>query len=101
MAEDVLLSCVEIYFDADRPFPLARKAQKGETDVFLADSVYAKVLLHNAMLAQHISKAQLSRLTQIRPPEIQRILTPRHVTKIDTIARALRGVGKQLQLSVI
>ncbi|CBY81424.1 transcriptional regulator [Haemophilus influenzae biotype aegyptius] len=101
MAEDVLISCVEIYFDEERPFPLARACDSDETAVFMPDSVYAKVLLHNAMLAENVSKAQLARLTYIRPPEIQRILAPRHTTKIDTIAKALLGLGKQLQLSVV
>ncbi|MDH3001496.1 transcriptional regulator [Chelonobacter oris] len=101
MAEDVLLSCIEIYFDEDKTFPLARKAADGETAVKLPESVYAKVLLHNAMLEQSVTKAQLARLANIRPPEVGRILEPRHTTKIDTLGRAFAALGKQLQLSVI
>ena len=47
MAEDVLLCAVEVYFDDNRPFPLARADKEGETAVNLPDTVYAKVLLHN------------------------------------------------------
>ncbi|PHM21958.1 transcriptional regulator [Xenorhabdus ehlersii] len=102
MAEDVLLSSVEIYFDMDKAFPSpASELQEDEHWVYLPDSVYAKILLNNELLTAKVSKAELSRLTGIRPPEIQRILAPRHTTKIDTISRALAAVGKKLSLSVI
>lgn len=100
MAEDALLTCVEIYFDEDRPFPLASKQQKGEIAVYLPETVYAKVLLHNVMLEKGVNKADLARTIDAKPPEIQRILRPRHKTKIDTIGHALSALGKPLQLSV-
>ncbi len=100
MAEDALISCVEIYFDDEKPFPVPRMVKKGEESVFLPDSVYAKVLLHNTMLKNKMSKAELARLTSIRPPEIQRILTPRHNTKIDTISRIMAKIGNPIALVV-
>lgn len=101
MAEDVLLSCIEIYFDADRQFPLAdAELQPNEDWVHLDDSVYAKVLLNNELIKAGVSKAELSRLAGIRPPEIQRVLAPRHTTKIDTISKAISALGKKLTLSV-
>ncbi|AGI32715.1 TPA: type II toxin-antitoxin system HicB family antitoxin [Mannheimia haemolytica] len=100
MAEDVLLSCVEIYFDEDRRFPLTRPVNTDEVPVFMPESIYAKVLLHNTMQEQAVSKAEIARLTNIRPPEVQRILAPRHITKIDTIGRILASLGKPLQLSL-
>ncbi|QLB13141.1 antitoxin HicB [Bisgaardia hudsonensis] len=101
MAEDVLLSCVEIYFSEDRKFPQNRALLENETAVSLPESVYLKILLHNTMIEQSISKVQLARLTNIRPPEIQRILTPTHNTKIDTIGRVFHTLGKQLQITII
>ncbi|MBD2811768.1 type II toxin-antitoxin system HicB family antitoxin [Xenorhabdus sp. Vera] len=101
MAEDVLLSCVEVYFDMDKAFPSpASELQADEMWVYLPDNVYAKVLLNNVLIKDKVSKAELSRLTGIRPPEIQRILTPRHATKIDTISKAISALGKRLLLSV-
>ncbi|PHM72234.1 transcriptional regulator [Xenorhabdus sp. KJ12.1] len=84
----------------DQTFPLpSSELQAEEMWVHLPDSVYAKILLNNdELLKAKISKAELSRLTGIRPPEIQRILTPRHTTKIDTISRALVAIGKKLSL---
>lgn len=98
MAEDALISCVEIYFDDEKPFPSPRKLKKGEEAVFLPDSIYAKVLLHNTILDKKVSKAELARLTTIRPPEIQRILTPKHNTKIDTISRIMAKIGNPISL---
>lgn len=101
MAEDVLLSCIEIYFDMDKPFPLADiSLQENEQWVYLPDSVYAKILLNNELIKEGVSKAELSRLTGIKPPEIQRVLAPRHTTKIDTISRALSALGKRLTLAI-
>lgn len=57
MAEDVLISCVEIYFEEEKLFPVPRVVKEGEESVFLSDSIYAKVLLHN-MLEQKVSKAE-------------------------------------------
>ncbi len=101
MAEDVLMSCVEIYFDAEKPFPIPQSAKHGQTLVFLPDSVYAKVLLHNTMLKENLTKAELSRLTSIRPPEIQRILTPSHNTKIDTISRIMLKLNHPIYLMTV
>ncbi len=100
MAEDVLLSCVEIYFDDNRPFPVASKPQKDEVPIYLPESVYAKVLLHNVMLEKGLNKAELARKADLTPPEVQRLLKPRHKTKIDTIGLALSALGKPLRLVV-
>ncbi len=100
MAEDVLLSCVEIYFDQGWVFPLAGKAKKGEVPIYLPETVYAKVLLHNVMVEKGVNKADLARKSELTPPEVQRILKPRHRTKIDTIGRCLSSLGRPLQLSV-
>lgn len=99
MAEDVLLSTVEVYFEMDKPFPAPSIHKQGETLVALPDSVYATVLLHNAMLEQGLTKAAVARLSGIRPPEIQRILNPRHTTKIDTVSHVLSAIGKPLTLT--
>ena len=36
----------------------------------------------------------------VRPQEINRLTDLRHPTKIDTIAQALRAMGKRLEMSV-
>lgn len=48
MAEDVLISSVEIYFDSEQKFLAPdNDIRDGESWVFLPDHIYAKVLLHD------------------------------------------------------
>ena len=47
-----------------------------------------------------MSKAELARFMDVRPPEMQRILDPRHNTKLDTISRMLSKLGRPLKLSI-
>ena len=100
MAEDVLLSCVEIYFEEGWPFPLAREGKPGEKAVYIPESVYAKILLHNTLLEKGASKAQLARLLETNPPEVQRFFDVRRKTRIDTLGRALALLGRPLHLSI-
>ena len=100
MAEDCLLTAVEIYFEQEWKFPLPTKPKKGEKAVYLPDSVYSKVLLHNAMIEKKISNAALARAMNSTPAEVQRIVNVHHKTKIDTIGKALNAIGFQLQMSI-
>ena len=100
LAEDVLICGLEFYFENDKPIPLPSEPQADEIMVYLSDIVYVKALLHNARLETEMSKAELARFMDVRPPEMQRILDPRHNTKLDTISRMLSKLGRQLKLSI-
>lgn len=98
MAEDVLLSSIEFYLEARRQVPAPSTGEPGERLVHLPASVAAKVLLLNEQLAQGVSNAELARRMGTRPQEVQRITNLTHATKIDTIDRALRALGRELTL---
>ena len=98
MAEDVLLSSMDFYFEDQRPVPMPSEPLDGEVMIELPTSVFAKVLLLNEMLAQNVSNAELARRMSIKPQEVTRIVKLSHTTKIDTIAHALRQLGKNLNL---
>lgn len=100
LAEDVLICGLEFYFENDKPIPLPSEPQADEIMVYLSDIVYVKALLHNARLETEMSKAELARFMDVRPPEMQRILNPRHNTKLDTISRMLSKLGRPLKLSI-
>ena len=89
MAEDVLQSAMDFYFEDQRPAPLPSAPEEGERLVALPLSVYSKVLLLNEMLAQDVSKSELARRLETTPQEVQRITGLHHATKIDTVVRAL------------
>ncbi len=101
MAEDVLLSAMDFYFDDRRPVPLPSKAAPGERLVELPPSITAKVLLLNEMLAQQVTASELARRLGTRPQDVQRLTDLHHTTKIDTLAAALSKLGRQLEVSVI
>lgn len=88
MAEDVLLSCVEIYFEEGWPFPLARQEKASERAVYLPESVYARIL-HNTLLEKGVSKTQLAQFLNITPPEVDRIFELHHKTPSVLLNRAL------------
>lgn len=100
MAEDVLVSAMDFYFEDHRQVPVPSKPKRGERLVELPPSVWAKVLLLNEMLATNTSNAELARLMGTRPQEVQRIVTLDHPTKIDTLAKALAALGKHLEVSI-
>lgn len=101
MAEDVLVSAMDFYFDDRRAVPPPSAAKKGERLVELPPSVSAKVLLLNELVSAGISNVELARRMGTRPQEVQRIVDLGHATKIDTIAAALAAVGKRLDVSVM
>lgn len=100
MAEDALATAMEFYFEERREVPMPSRGRKGEVAVALSASTSAKVLLLNAMLREKVTPASLARKLHKSPQTVTRIVDLRHSTKIDTIAEALRAIGKKLVLSV-
>ena len=100
MAVDALTTAMDFYFEDRRAVPAPSAPKRGQVLVDLPPSVGAKVLLLNEMLAQGTRPADLARRMNVRPQEINRLTDLRHPTKIDTIAHALRAMGKRLEMSV-
>lgn len=100
MAQDVLLSAMDFYFEDKRPVPMPSKAKKGQHTVSLPPSAWAKVLLLNEVCAQNLRPIDIARLMGTRAQEVNRILDLHYATKIDTVAAALKAVGKELNLSL-
>jgi antitoxin HicB len=100
-ALDALESAIEIYFDEKREVPTPSKARKGQRAVTLPALVTAKVLLANEMIRQGVRKAELARRLELHMPQVDRLLDPRHSSKLDTIERAFEKLGKRLDVSVV
>lgn len=101
MAADALTTAMDFYFEDRRPVPSPSVPKRGQVMIDLPPSVGAKVLLLNEMLAQGTRPADLARRMNVRPQEVNRLTDLRHPTKIDTIAQALKALGKRLELSVV
>ncbi|MGL5948165.1 MAG: type II toxin-antitoxin system HicB family antitoxin [Aeromonas sp.] len=100
LAEDVLLSSFDFYFEDGRSVPLPSQIASGDRFVIVPPSVVAKVLLLNTMLEQRVSKVELARKMGTRPQEVQRLVDLTHTTKIDRLEAALAALGRHLEISL-
>ncbi|MDN8617972.1 type II toxin-antitoxin system HicB family antitoxin [Variovorax ginsengisoli] len=101
LAADALTTAMDFYFEDRRPVPYPSPLKRGQVAVDLPASVSAKVLLLNEMIAQGTRPADLARRMAARPQEVTRLMDLHHPTKIDTVAAALRALGKRLELCVV
>jgi antitoxin HicB len=101
MAADALVTAMDFYFEDRRSVPPPSQPKRGQVLIDLPPSVGAKVLLLNEMLHQGTRPSDLARLMNVRPQEVNRLTTLRHPTKIDTVADALKALGRRLNLSLV
>lgn len=99
-ATDCLVTAVDFYIEDHRLFPAPSKSKKDDVIIQLPISISAKILLLNTMVSGNIRPVDLAKKMGIKPQEVNRIIDTGHTTKIDTIAKALDVLGKNLQLSI-
>jgi antitoxin HicB len=100
MAKDALETALEFYFEDERTVPMPSAPIEGQNVVELNASLWAKVLLLNAMVTEHVRPVDLARKLEVKPQDVTRLLRLRHPSKIDSIANALHAIGKTLELVV-
>jgi antitoxin HicB len=66
----------------------------------LPASYAAKILLLQEMAAQKVRPAELARRLKVTRQEVNRLIDWKHTSKIDGIARALKALGKTLEMRV-
>lgn len=99
-ALDALITAIDFYIEEQRPFPNPSSASSEDLIVELPPSVIAKVLLLNAMVETKTRPVDLAKKLGVSRQEVNRITDLHHATKIDTIARALYALNRQLNVSV-
>lgn len=100
-AADVLESALDFYLESGRPLPIPSKPKRGQRVVELPASVAAKMLLLNEMVVQKIRPVELARRLEVTPQEVTRLIDPRHTSKIDGIAAALKALGKTMEIRAV
>lgn len=100
MAADALVTAFEFYFEDDNPIPMPSARAKGQRVVEVPPSVWAKVLLLNAILEEGVTRAELARRIGIKRQEMNRVVNLGHTTKIDTIAKGLAALGRHLSMGI-
>ena len=101
MAEDVLISSMDFYFEDGRRVPPPSAALPGERLINVPLSIASKVLLLNEMLAQKVGPSELARRMDSLPQYVSRLIDLHHNTKIDTVAQAMAALGKRLELQAL
>lgn len=97
----VLEATIESYLEEKKLVPTPSKARRGQFGIELPTSLAAKVLLLNEMITQKVRPAELARMLNTTPQEINRLTNVRHTTRIDGITAALQVLGKQLYVRVV
>jgi antitoxin HicB len=97
-AKDALESAIDWYLEDGRMVPTPSKPKRRQHLVELPPSYAAKILLLNEMTMQRVRPAELARRMKVTPQEVNRLLNVRHATKIDSIAGALKALGKTMEI---
>lgn len=80
--------------------PLASKQRKGCRLVKMPARVMLKAQLHNEMLTQGIRKAELARRLGMHMLQVDRILSLRHTTRLDTLEQAVEVLRRHFEFRV-
>jgi len=99
-ALDALVTAFEFYFEDARPIPLPSIPAADQEVVKVPPSMWAKVLLLNAMCAEAVSQAELARRLGMPRQNVQRLIDLHHTTKIDVVAAAVSALGHRLELVI-
>jgi Uncharacterized conserved protein len=101
MAVDALLTAFEFYLEDGRPVPEPSPLKHGDEFVELSASQAAKILLLNELLSQKVRPVDLAKRLNDSPQSVNRLLNVRHVSKIDSVEKALTSLGRHLKLQLV
>lgn len=95
---DALETVLEFYIRNKRPIPLPSEGRGSTVEV--STLLALKICLHNAMLEQKLSRAELSRRLKVHRPQVDRLFDVRHGSTIDQIENAFYVLGKRVEVRV-
>jgi len=93
---DSLIACLDSFFSSRTSVPMPSRCDGAF--ICLPASIWAKVILLNAVVEQGITNTELARRMNLSRQEMNRIFNLTHSTKIDTIQKGLSVLGKQLEI---
>jgi antitoxin HicB len=99
-AEDALESALAMYIAAKEPLPTPSKAEAGDEMVPLSALGMAKTALYDAMREQGVGRAELARRLRWHLPQVNRVLDPRHASRMEHVEAALAALGLRLIIDV-
>jgi len=93
-ARDALETALECYEESGTEFPLGKYRSKYPVHPRML--VAAKLELMRAMKAEGMTKYRLGKLLKMHPPQVDRLVSVKHKTRMDEVERALAAVGRQV-----
>jgi antitoxin HicB len=101
VAEGCLQACIEGRLEDGLDIPPPSQARRGEVPVAVPLESASKAALFAAVSTSGLTRLALAAAVGVDEREIRRMLDPRHSSKLPRIARVLKALGKELQLSVV
>lgn len=99
-AVDAIETTLSIYVDERRAIPDATAAEPGEHVVHLPAVTVAKIALWNEMVRRGMRKADLCRLLNVAPPQVDRLVDFLHTSKMEQLEAALGALGLYISVNV-
>jgi antitoxin HicB len=101
MAVDALQMIVGDYIENGKPIPTPSKLRgRKYRSIRLPGLQSAKVELYNAFLASGVRKAELARRLKIPSPNIDRLFSLRHQSRLAQLEAAFKALGKELTIDI-
>ena len=96
-AQDALESALEIYEERGEELPVAKYHSK--FPVAPRVLIAAKIELRNAMRNTHTTKYALVKKLKVHPPQVDRLLSLNHKSRLNDVEKALFAVGRRMAVS--
>jgi len=97
---DAMAEAFAMRIDDGLDFPVPSACKRGEYLVAPPVEMTAKAVLYVTMQESGLTKTELARKLAVNEKEVRRMLDPRHGTRLPTLDRAMRALGKKLTLHV-
>jgi antitoxin HicB len=97
---DAIALALQTYVDEREPIPAITDKRRGEYWVSLPALDVAKIGLYQAMRAKGMRKSDLARLLGVHAPQVDRLLSLAHKSKLEQVEDALARLGYRVRVSV-
>jgi antitoxin HicB len=96
-----LFSEASLALDSAQKLPDPTSPQDGEVLVEMPVTAQVKLLLLYELIDQNMTAADLARRMGVPRSSVQNIIRADHATKIDTLDKALRALGKRINIELL
>jgi antitoxin HicB len=100
-AREWLLAEAGIALESAQKLPDPSDPEEGEVLVEMPVTAQVKLLLLYELIDRNMTASELARRMGVPRSSVQNIIKADHATKIDTLDRALRALGKKINIELL